>query len=391
MIRIGFDARFINDQYHGVGRYAFHLVKAMVIRAPDVQFMLAYHPNLPNTRFPLQPLADEFSNVTLHAVRAPLYLPPEQVLLPLLMRRERLDLWHTPFLSVPLLAPCPIVATIHDLIFFDHPEFVSRRGFLWYYKGSAALSIWRARRVIAVTEATRAEILKRFPQATCKMQVIHEGTGTRFQPRAAAQIPVTRLREKYHLPERFILNVGARRPSKNLGRLVEAFGRIHQQVPHHLVFAGPADRHFEDEALLRTQELGLEDKVHFLGFVDEEDLPYLYNLADLFVFPSLAEGFGLPPAEAMASGVPVVVSDIPALSEVVAEAGPHVNPYDVDALAQEMLAVLTSPEEMARRRGKSLKRAAELSWDAAAEKTLRLYRDVLNRKERAGCFPCVNW
>jgi len=169
--------------------------------------------------------------------------------------------------------------------------------------------------------------------------------------------------------------VGARRPSKNLARLVRAFGRLCNQVEYALVLAGPPDPCFPDEALMIARELGLEGRVVFPGFVAEEDLPTLYSLADLFVFPSLAEGFGLPPLEAMACGTPVVVSNIPPLVEVVGRAGLTVDPYSVEQLAAAMLRVLTDPALREELRNRGLRRAAQFTWETAARKTLAVYND----------------
>ncbi|RMF40062.1 MAG: glycosyltransferase family 1 protein [Anaerolineae bacterium] len=371
-MHIAFDARFINDDYHGIGRYAYHLLEAMTRLFPQQRFTLVYNPALRNTRFPLGELAQR-ANVALQSTRAPLYLPPEQVALPWLMWRLQADVWHTPFLSVPLAAPCPVVSTIHDLIFFYHPEFVSRRGFLWYYTGSARLSVWRSARLIAVSQATAEEIASLFPRAASRVAVIPEGAAPRFRPRTLSSEQAGALRARYHLPERFILSVGARRPSKNLGRLVRAFARLAHQTPHHLVLAGPADPHFEDEAMQAVQECGLQERVHFPGFIAEEDLPLLYNLADVFAFPSLAEGFGLPPLEAMASGTAVLVSCIPALQEVSGGAVPCVDPLSEDDLTTALRKLLLDAAYRADVARRGLERARALSWENAARKTMQVY------------------
>jgi len=185
------------------------------------------------------------------------------------------------------------------------------------------------------------------------------------------------VRAKYGLPERFILNVGALEPGKNQATLLRAFHRLKGQSLHHrLVIAGPPAWRYE--RLLRlVDKLGLGDEVRFLGYVPVEDLVALYNLADLFVFPSLYEGFGLPPLEAMACGLPVVASTAPALREVLDGAALLVQPQYVAGLAEAMAAALRDPGVSGRLRDAGLQRAALFSWERTARETAAVYHEAV--------------
>ena len=185
----------------------------------------------------------------------------------------------------------------------------------------------RAARVVAVSEATARDLeaLYRVPRG--KVAVVPEAADPRFRP-VTDQAILADVRERYHLPERFVLAVGVRRPHKNLSVLLEAFALARDEVPHALVLAGEAHARYHDDVPETAARLGLADRLIELGHVPDADLPALYTLADLYALPSLEEGFGLPALEAMSSGTPVVASNTSSLPEVVGEAGLLADPRD---------------------------------------------------------------
>jgi len=209
-----------------------------------------------------------------------------------------------------------------------------------------------------------------------RVRVVPLAAAPSFRPLEDAT-KMAAVRAKYDLPERFILNVGALEPGKNQATLVRAFRRLRRGgVEQALVIAGPPAWRYE--RLLRlVDRLGLTDEVRFLGYVPAEDLVALYNLADLFAFPSLYEGFGLPPLEAMACGTPMVCSNAASLPEVVGDAAITVDPYDVEGLAQAMHRVLTDASLREELRAKGLAQAKQFTWERTARETVAVYRQVL--------------
>lgn len=374
MRRIAFDARYVNDRYHGIGRYAFRLVEALAVMASEHHFIV-FRGRGSDSRFHWQGLA-ALPNVELREGPWPLYGPHEQFLWPLLLRQAQADLFHSPYIVAPLFAPCPVVITVHDLIFDRYPAYMPSAWARPYYRLLMTWGTRRARRIIAVSRATAADLTRIYRMPPEKITVIPEGVDPHFsQPVDGDQL--RSLSRRYHLPRPFILTVGVRRPHKNLARLVEAFAAIAPETAHDLVFVGPADPRFPDEALQAVARHQLNGRVHFLGWVPEADLPGLYALATVVVLPSVIEGFGLPALEAMACGTPVLVADASALPEVVGEAGMRVDPYDVAALAEAMRKLLRDGD-LRRRLGQAgRQRAAMFTWQEAARQLLQVYDDLL--------------
>lgn len=376
MKRIAFDARYINDRYHGIGRYAFRLLEAMVAAAPERTFIV-FRGRGRDSRFDWNTLAAR-PNVELCDGPWPLYGPHEQCLWPWLLRRARADVFHSPYFVAPLLAPCPVVITIHDLIFDRYPAYMPWTWARPCYRLLMSWSTRRARRIIAVSQATAADLTRFYRTPPAKITAIPEGVDPGFGPLLDYD-RLQVLRNRYRLPRPFILTVGARRPHKNLARLVEAFARLVAETAHDLVFVGPADARFPDEAGQAVAHHRLNGRVRFLDWVPEADLPGLYALATLVVLPSLVEGFGLPALEAMACGTPVLAASATALPEVVGQAGVLVDPYDVGALTKALRELLCN-STLRRRLGEAgRQRATTFTWQKAAQLTLAVYADARAR------------
>jgi glycosyltransferase involved in cell wall biosynthesis len=193
-----------------------------------------------------------------------------------------------------------------------------------------------------------------------------------------AEIIKTTVREKYNLQQPFVLSVGARRPHKNLARLVDAYASLADRIPHNLVLVGIPDRRFEDEALKSVEENDLTNRVKFLDWVPDVDLPSIYQLADLVVIPSIIEGFGLPVLEAMACGTPVAAADNSSLTEVAGEAGLYFDPLNSEQIALSMAEVLFNPDMKLRMAEAGIQRSTDFTWESAASALLSIY-DRLNR------------
>lgn len=300
----------------------------------------------------------------------------EQALLPWVARREGIDLLHNMAFVGPLAGGCPFVVTVHDLSFLFFPRsFRSlRRSYLQVF---ARMSVRRARRVIAVSESTKRDLVEIYDISPAKIDVVYNGVDARFQPLPADQVAA--FRQQQGLPDRFILFVGTLEPRKNIVSLIDAYARLPKERPPLVLVGGKG--WFYDEIFGRVEALGLTGEVRFAGFVPAEDLPLWYNAADLFVYPSLYEGFGLPPLEAMACGTAVITSTASSLPEVVGQAGRLADPTDTEALAAAMAQVLGSRQLQQEMETAGLAQAAGFSWEETARKTVDSYRRALTPGE----------
>jgi glycosyltransferase involved in cell wall biosynthesis len=304
----------------------------------------------------------------------------EQTALPLLMLRDGLDLLHCPLNVQPVASMCPVVLTIHDLSFIRFPDRFSRVK-QRYLATLTRYSARRARRILADSAATKHDVVTAFDVPAARVDVVYSGVDPDFRPInpaiAAERESLAAFRARHGLPDQFVLYLATLEPRKNVDRLVAAFAGMRRRgLPHHLVLAG--GKGWQYERIFEAVEFhGLGGVVHFPGYVAREEQPLWYNAADLFVYPSQYEGFGLPPLEAMACGLPVVTSQSSSLPEVVGSAGITVDVDDLEALTEAMVAVLTDRSRAEAMRAAGLARAALFSWSAAAEACVASYRAAL--------------
>jgi glycosyltransferase involved in cell wall biosynthesis len=265
------------------------------------------------------------------------------------------------------------VVTIHDLSFLRYPEGFRKQNRL-YLSSFTQWSVQRARRVIAVSESTKRDVVHHYGISPDIVDVVHNGVDPCFQPLPASE--TTTFRARQGLPERFLLFVGTLEPRKNVIHLIESYAQLAADRPPLMLVGGKG--WFYDEIFARVETLGLDDNVRYVGFVPPEDLPKWYNAATLLVYPSLYEGFGLPPLEAMACGTPVVTSTASSLPEVVGEAGLLVDPTDTEALTDAMNRVLGDQELQHEMGSAGLIQAQGFSWQKSARRTADSYRRALS-------------
>ncbi|MCU0519132.1 MAG: glycosyltransferase family 4 protein [Anaerolineae bacterium] len=282
-------------------------------------------------------------------------------------------LFHaTEHLLMPLKGT-PTVMTVHDLIFRQLPEHHKPLN-RWYLNGTMPLYCRRASAIIAVSEATRRDLISAYGLPPEKITVIYEAAASHFQPQS--EDAQNRARQTYGLPERYILYVGTIEPRKNLERLLQAWAPLYQaRACPPLVIVGKRGW-LSDGFFAALQVCPAREGVILTGYVQDVDLPSIYSGATVFVFPSLYEGFGLPPLEAMACGAPVICSDASSLPEVVGDAGMLVDPLDVDALQQALGRLSADAELQQTLRAQGLVRSADFSWQRASQETLSLYDAV---------------
>ncbi|MFN3706047.1 MAG: glycosyltransferase family 4 protein [Thermoflexales bacterium] len=292
------------------------------------------------------------------------------------------DLYHaTDFVLPPLRAQTRSVLTIHDLSFERVADAAPPR-LLPFLKRVVPQSVKRADHIVADSHATARDLQALYGVPPERISVVHSGVESRFTPYSDTLFMQRRrayVLHKYRLGERpFVLTVGTMQRRKNHLRLVQAFAELVRQwrTDAALVIAGGKGWLYE-EVFDAVQQLRLRDRVHFIGFVEEADLPHLYRAAAVFAFPSLYEGFGLPVLEAMACGVPVVTSNTSSLPEVVGDAGLMVDPLDVDAMAEALARAWHDAEWRSQAIRKGIARAQMFTWQRAAEQLLDVYHRVL--------------
>ena len=364
------DARTATPHFPGIGRYVTNLARALVPQLAADERLTVLHP-------PAHPLALP-ANAALrtHPVPVSPFSLRQQWRIPRLLQRLDADLYHSAYYLMPYRPGVPALLTLYDLIPILFPEHSTRRARL-LFRRTTALALRMARHCITISQATRRDVLAHFHIPPARITAIPLAADPAFRPQPVAAL--ARLRARYHLPERFVLYLGSNKPHKNLVRLIEAWAHIAPRVnAAPLVIAGAwLDQHPEPRR--RAAALGLDDRVRWLGPVAGADLPALYAAATVFVFPSLYEGFGLPPLEAMACGTPVICSATSSLPEVVGEAAILVDPLDTAALAEAIARMWTDPALWRALRAKSRAQAGNFSWARTAQQTVSLYRKMIRR------------
>ena len=370
MITIAFDGHMIGTQETGNETYAGQLAAALGRLGGYDYRLYTSHPEALPAAFrdaaglTVRPFPDVPS-----AVRIPW-------LYPRLARADGARVLHMQYVAPPRLS-CALVVTVHDVSYKLFPQFFSPRvrlitGLL------VGPSIRRAARVLTLSESSRQDILRFYRVPPGQVVVTPAAAGPQYTPQPAAEI--VRVQAAYDLPERYVLAVGNVQPRKNLPRLIAAFHAVAAEVPDaHLVLVGRSVWR-GSEVAAAVARLGLGGRVRFTGYVPDADLPALYSGAACFCYPSLYEGFGLPPLEAMACGTPTITSNVSSLPEVVGDAALTVDPTSVPDLAAALRRLLTDPAAQAQYRACGLAQAARFSWDRTARETRAMYDAILGVK-----------
>lgn len=367
-MRIGIDARFVGTP-GGIGRYTEELVRHLGEVDAENEYVLFLRKR-GYTRMTTQIDADRFRVVE---AEVPWYTLREQMVMPRIIDRERLDLVHFPHWNVPLRVRTPFVVTIHDLILFDYP---SRRATTldpiryatksWGHRLAIARAVRRARKIISPSEYTKRRIIERFHVSDERIVVVPEGLG-----RLVSQVSNL----KSQIPR--ILYVGNAYPHKNLERLITAFGEVRKKIPEaELVIAGNDDYFFK--RLKRMDGAG----VRFVGSPTDEELEDLYQSARMFIIPSLIEGFGLTPLEAMARGIPVASSRGGSLPEVLGEAAEYFDPERKDDITRVLIEVMNNNALRNQLILRGLEHASRYSWEQAARATRDVYKATTDYRLR---------
>jgi len=365
-MRIGFDARAVRYR-KGIGTYSRNLLQQYADRGLEVVVFCLDEEK--------QTIPESASFTVVTTAVDPVAMTGKRAFRSL-VKAANVDLLHVPSPWAPTPVDVPLVSTMHDVTPFIYPRSVPLSLRL-RYKRQLNHTLAESRRVITVSQIllSALSVYARVDPAKCR--VVHNGVSSRFRP-VTDETVLAEARRRYSLPDRFVFWAGDFRPEKNVLLLLQAWSRLQKRhfEPPALVLAGAHTIRYR-QVRSEAAKLGLEGQVLFPGFIGDEDLPAVYSAATLFVFPSLVEGFGLPPLEAMACGTPCVVSNSSSLPEVTGSAALLFDPTSLDAFEDCVTKVLGQPELYDTLREAGLKQAGRFSWDKAADETIGVYRKAL--------------
>jgi glycosyltransferase involved in cell wall biosynthesis len=365
-MRVLFNALQAGNQ-SGTGVYTSQLARRLPGLDADAEIQFLWPEGVPTLELP-----EEYAG-KVHIVRS--RGPVQRVLVEHLRTNKEYsaDLVHYPCNVIGLRDQLPAVVTVHDLTFLENPTWYRWERAL-YNRWGVGQSVKRARRIVAVSEATAKALVKELNVERERIDVIYNGVDERFVP--AEEEAVQSFREKYKLPERFFLFVGTFEPRKNVDRIIRGWARVAEKVEVDLVLAGREG--WKTEPIQKAiDSVDHPERIHRIGFLDHDDLPGVMCAAEALVYPSLAEGFGIPVAEAMACGTPVITSKVSSLPEVAGDAGLLVDPLDVGEIGGAMWRIGENEalrEDLSKR---GIERAKQFSWQTAAEQVLETYRRAL--------------
>lgn len=364
-MKIAIDIREAAGQKTGKGWYTFVMVKNILKMDPGNEYILytqAFNPKF-----------EKYAHVTQQVIPTKGLRWHWKVLRDFKVTKPDV-FWAPTSYIIPALAPKTVktIITIHDLITFIFSDGHNKKAVL-LERLTVPRAVRKASKILVVSNNTKRDLQQQFGTSSDKILVTPCGASKIFKPITDPKI-LKAHREKFDLPQRFILGVGTLSPRKNFTRLIEAYEQIAPRHPDvHLVIVG--DKGWKFEHILKEASQS-RDRIHLSGYLEGEEVAVLYNLAEMFVFPSLYEGFGMPPLEAMACGCPVITSNTSSLPEVVGDAALQVDPYSVDEIAQAMDRLLTRPKLNRTLIERGFKRAQTFRWEKSARKVLEAFREM---------------
>jgi glycosyltransferase involved in cell wall biosynthesis len=380
-MRIGIDARVLMDKYYsGVSEYTFCLVRELLAQDKTNEYVLFY-----NSAKNIKSRVQRFDqvNVSYKAYRFPnkLFNYGWQKILswPKLDKVMGVDIFFAPHINfISLARPQKSILTIHDLSYWRYPEYFSARKNFWHRAVGVKKLINSFSWIVAVSQNTKQDI-KELSGRKRNIKIIYSGLSPEFKKLPADDSRLSVVQQQYKLPKKFILFLANLEPRKNVCGLIKAYEILRQQfsqlAEYKLVIAGAWGWRAEPIKKV-SQEAKYKDDILFLGYVRPKDKTALYNLASLFVYPSFYEGFGFPPLEAAACGVPVVTSSVSSLPEVVGSSALLINPFKPQEIAQAMAQILLNPSLADKLRLAGLKQAQKFSWPEAARQYLKLFAQM---------------
>ncbi len=379
-MRIAIDTRMIGSFKHGISRYAYNLIKGISDVDKKNDYVLISNDNY------LNDFVSSRENFSLRLTKPRLYGIREQITIPRVLKEEKVDIFHSPSFFGPIIGECKVVMTIHDMIHVLFPEesSVFHRA---YYSFIVKRAAKNACRILTVSENSKHDIAKYLNVPLKKIVVTYNAVDEIF--RRSNGDRVNEIKDRFGISGRFILYVGNQKPHKNVGLLIEAYKQLRGRIDHQLVIVGQKDQSF-----LNGLKNNMLEGVVIVGEISDEFLPHFYSEADVFVSPSLYEGFGLPLIEAIACGTAVVAIKTPSVSEILGKAGVIVESKRPEELADAIYRVLTNESLRNNLIKEGLKRRNLFSWENTVRRTLDIYEDIfkthyLERSKRLHPVPLV--
>lgn len=372
--RVGIDARFYGPVGKGLGRYVKEVIDRVLLMDDKNEYVIFLSPeNFDYFVSPNKRIKKVLTNVRWYTLK-------EQILMPLIYWREKIDLLHIPHFNVPLLCPVKFVVTIHDLILTKYStERATTLGPILYYLKNLGyrigiyLAIKRAKKIIAVSEFTKRDIMEQFKVRSEKIAVTYEGV---FKTNKEQNIADKKIILGYNIDKPYLLYVGNAYPHKNLEGLIKIMPKLREKFSDiSLVLVGKEDYFYKRAKQYARKIIKKENFIIFPGFVPDKDLQILYKYALAYIFPSLYEGFGLPPLEAMSAGCPVISSDKTSMPEILGSAAYYFNPEKEDEFLAAIIKVVSDDRLKEDLRKRGYERIKRYSWDECAKKTLKIYDD----------------
>lgn len=372
-MRIGIDSRALSGPDCGIKQYLSSLLVNLLEIDTVNQYFLYSCRSFSGDEFNkydnVKTIVQPFNNGTLWV----------QLVLPWLLRRDNIAIFHSLEAMLPLISPCPDVVTFNDLVSFRLPQGHNKKAHLASIL--FPLVARRAKRIITISDNTANDVVKYLNIERAKIKTIYLAADVSSLMVDISDGMIENFKRRFNIKNKYILNVGVISPRKNIVRLIKAYAKLLKtgKINCDLILAGPGGWDVKEvEAVIKVENM--IERVRLVGDVSRADLAIFYRLAELLVYPSLYEGFGLPVLEAMACGLPVVTSNISSLPEVAGDAARYVDPYDINDLAAAISELLKDDKLRALYRDKGFKRASKFSWKKCAEETLSVYHEVVKEK-----------
>jgi glycosyltransferase involved in cell wall biosynthesis len=384
-MRIGIDARFYHPRHSGNSRLTRELIKNLLKIDQKNQYIIFV------TKEGAAAFRNDYlkrpKNAQLVIFDYPHYSYAEQFKFVSVIKREKLDLMHFAHINHPIFFRDPYVITMPDLTLYYYPgkerfKFIKR----WAYNIVMLSAINHSKKIIAVSQNTKKDLIEKLNAPAKKIEVIYEGvadtppikSGKKYSS-VKDKSRLKKILKKYGIKKDFLIYLGQWRVHKNLPRLIEGFAEaVKNDLQAQLVIVGRQDRGTSDLWKL-SKRLALAEEIIFTGFVPDEELPYLYQAATAYAFPSLSEGFGLPPLEAMASGIPVISSNVSCMPEILGEAALYFNPYDPSDIAKAIKKIMSNSKLREKMIKKGFQQVKKYSWEKMARETLSVYSELVDQ------------